>query len=193
MPAHAAPEVVFLDACVLYPPLVRALLLGAAGAGLLRPRWSERVLEEWRLAVAKRHGVEAEGMVEATRATMAARFPEARCEEGEVLLEALHLPDPADLHVVAAAAGCGAKILVTFNVRDFPRRALAPLGIEVRHPDGFLWELLSKSPAEMADVIRTALAEVGTGDRTDRAVLKRARLPRLAKAWAAMSPTGAPD
>jgi len=28
---------VFLDACVLYPPLLRRLLIGAAEAGLYRP------------------------------------------------------------------------------------------------------------------------------------------------------------
>ena len=68
----AAPEaapVAFLDACVLYPPLVRGLLLGAAAEGLLRPRLSPRVLEEWARATERDHGAEA--------AAILARWPEA--------------------------------------------------------------------------------------------------------------------
>ena len=42
-----------LDACVLYPPVLRDLLLGCAEAGLYEPKWSERILEEWARAVVK--------------------------------------------------------------------------------------------------------------------------------------------
>jgi hypothetical protein len=36
-----------LDTCVIYPPVLRALLLRVARAGLYQPLWSERILEEW--------------------------------------------------------------------------------------------------------------------------------------------------
>jgi len=36
-----------LDACVLYPPVLRGLLLGADHAGLYRAQWSDRIIEEW--------------------------------------------------------------------------------------------------------------------------------------------------
>ena len=64
---------VFLDACVLYPPLVRALLLGAAEAGLFVPLWSARVFGEWRIAVASKQGMAAEDQAVAAQAAMAAR------------------------------------------------------------------------------------------------------------------------
>lgn len=76
----AAPEaapVAFLDACVLYPPLVRGLLLGAAAEGLLRPRLSPRVLEEWARATERDHGAEAARAVRAEAAAILARWPEA--------------------------------------------------------------------------------------------------------------------
>lgn len=170
----------FLDACVLFPPLVRALLLGAAGEGLFVPLWSARVLDEWRIAIAARQGLGAEDRARAAQAAMAACFPAALVEAGAD--EGTRLPDPADAHVLAAAIAGGAGALVTFNLRDFPRRALAAHGIEPRHPDGFLWELWSGAPALMAAVIDAALHDAGVSPGSARAALKRAKLPRFGKA-----------
>lgn len=180
----------FLDACVLYPPLVRALLLGAAGAGLFVPLWSARVFGEWRIAVASKQGMAAEDQAVAAQAAMAARFPEARVEAAPEDKAAIRLPDPADTHVLAAAVAGEAGALVTFNLRDFPRRTLAAHGIEARHPDGFLWELLSVSPERMLPVIGAALEAAGIGPERARTALKKAKLPRLGKAVAGDGGTG---
>ena len=180
---------VFLDACVLYPPLVRALLLGAAEAGLYLPLWSTRVLDEWRIAVAAKRGIAAEDEARAAQAEMAARFPASRVEPAPGAEAAIRLPDPADAHVLAAAGGGRAELLLTFNLGDFPRRLLAAHGIEPRHPDGFLWELLSLAPERAGPAIAAALDEAGIPSDRARAALKRAHLPRLGKAWVA---TGAP-
>ncbi len=174
----------FLDACVLYPPLVRRLLLGAADAGLLVPLWSARVFDEWRIAIASKQGLGAEDEAVAAQAAMAARFPAARVEAAPAVEAAIRLPDPADAHVLAAAVAGGADALVTFNVRDFPRRALAAHGIEARHPDGFLWELLSVSPGPMGQIVETVLAGAGVAPGRARAALKKAALPRFGKAVA---------
>jgi hypothetical protein len=115
---------------------------------------------------------------------MRGRFPAAEVP-GDAAGEAVPaLPDPADAHVLAAAAGGGAEVLLTFNLRDFPARRLAALGLAPRHPDGFLWELLSADPGgAMRRAVRAALD--GRTTAGDRAALKRARLPRLGKAFAA--------
>ena len=42
-----------LDACVLFPTVLREVLTGAAAAGLYQPVWSDRILEEWARATAK--------------------------------------------------------------------------------------------------------------------------------------------
>ena len=44
---------VLIDTCVLYPTVMRQLLLGAAGSGLFTPLWSDRILEEWARAARK--------------------------------------------------------------------------------------------------------------------------------------------
>ena len=36
-----------IDACVLYPTVLREIVLGLARAGLITPVWSDRLLEEW--------------------------------------------------------------------------------------------------------------------------------------------------
>jgi predicted nucleic acid-binding protein len=173
---------VFLDACVLYPPLMRTLVIGAAEAGLFEPFWSARVLDEWRIAIAAKQGPEAAARADAAAEGLAARFPESRVEtapEREAALARL-MRDPADAHVLAAAAGAGADILLTFNLRDFPARLLAGEGLAARHPDGFLWELWSDHPETLAALVRAALP--GEDPSGLRRALKRARLPRLGKA-----------
>ena len=181
---------VFLDACVLYPPLVRALLLGAAGAGLFEPLWSARVLDEWRIAVAAKQGIGAEDDAVTAQAVMADRFPAARVEAGAALEAAIRLPDPADSHVLAAAVAGRAAVLLTFNLRDFPRRVLAGHGIEARHPDGFLWEMLSHEPARMGVAAEAALAEARVPWQRARPALKKAKLPRFGKALAGGAESG---
>ena len=44
------------------------------------------------------------------------------------LADRLNLPDPDDRHVVAAAIRCQAAVIVTSNVKDFPKEILDPLG-----------------------------------------------------------------
>lgn len=48
--------------------------------------------------------------------------------------------------MVAAAVRAGAEVIVTLNLKDFPRSALQPFHVEARHPDGFLIELYDLSP-----------------------------------------------
>lgn len=184
-----ASPVVFLDACVLYPPLVRGILLGVARAGLITPRWSPRVLAEWRIASARKGGMAAGDRVDAAVTGMEALFPGASVTPAADAELAHDLPDAADAHVLAAAIAGGAAVLLTFNLRDFPTRTLAAHGITPRHPDGFLWEMFSHAPVPTDAAIREATASVGArDDETIRRALKRARLPRLAKAWNARRP-----
>jgi hypothetical protein len=59
------------------------------------------------------------------------------------LIPALELPDPEDRHVLAAAIHCGADLILTFNLDDFPEHSLASYGIGACHPDPFLVDQLN--------------------------------------------------
>lgn len=177
-----APGVV-LDACVLYPTVLRQILLGCAEQGLYTPIWSARLLEEWTRAAARNGGpVDAQiAQSEVTQANL--RFPNALREPGD---EApLWLPDPADIHVLATAIGAGSATIVTQNLKDFPARELTGYGVEAIAPDPFLMAIWLTKPEPVADVVADTHAEAErlSGQSLPmRALLKRARLPRLAKA-----------
>jgi hypothetical protein len=51
-----------------------------------------------------------------------------------------------DRHVLAAAVRCGAETIVTYNLRDFPRPALAPYSITAQGPSTFLKNLYELDP-----------------------------------------------
>ena len=52
----------------------------------------------------------------------------------EARISALTLPDEGDRHVLAAALHAGADVIVTFNLRHFPRKTLAPFGVRALAP-----------------------------------------------------------
>jgi predicted nucleic acid-binding protein len=169
---------VALDACVLFPTVMREMLLGAAAAGGFAPVWSARILEEWARAT-RRLPEGAEALARGEIGRLRAAWPEAEVAVAEELVAGLSLPDPDDRHVLGAAIAGGAKVLMTLNRGDFPTRALARHGILVREPDGFLVELLGEG-IDLAAVAEAVRARAGAPGM--RPMLKRAGLPRLGKA-----------
>ncbi|WP_347267599.1 PIN domain-containing protein [Paracoccus sp. (in: a-proteobacteria)] len=169
-----------LDACVLYPTVLREILTGAAAAGLFQPFWSQRILDEWRHAAA-RNGLE----VGAEIALLVTGFPRALAAPAAVVLGA-DLPDPADHHVAETALAAGARLIVTANLRDFPRGVLGQLGLRTVHPDEFLRDLYLQRPDAIlaAVTVTEARARAAGGALARRDLLRRARLPRLASAMA---------
>lgn len=178
---------VLLDACVLYPTVLREILMGVARAGLYRPLWSARILEEWARA-ARKIGPEGEAQARAEVALLRANWPQAEVPPSPGIEARLWLPDADDVHVLAAAITGSADLIVTFNARDFPRQTLADEGLGREGPDAFLYALwLADAPAVEAAVTAThAEACRLSGEALElRALLKRARLPRLGKVLAA--------
>ncbi|MEO0386698.1 MAG: PIN domain-containing protein [Pseudomonadota bacterium] len=174
---------VLLDANVLFPTVMREVLLGCARAGLLQPLWSPRILEEWRRA-AGRKGADAAAAVGVEIALVTDAWPEAAVLPDPEVEAALWLPDANDVHVMAAALAGQAEVLMTLNARDFPTRILAKHGLLRRDPDGFLAELAVET-AVVADAVAVAhrRAEQASGaDQPLRPLLKRAGLPRLGRA-----------
>lgn len=173
-----------LDACVLYPTVLREILLGVARLGLYEPLWSDRILREWVRATAKL-GPVAQAQAEGQAALLRANFPRGFVRENRNIEARLLLPDPNDLHVLAVAIAGHADCIVTFNAVDFPRHVLAADGIDRRDPDGLLWQIWSHHPGQVEGVVRdvhaTAEQMAGTSIAL-KSLMKRAQLPKLAKA-----------
>jgi predicted nucleic acid-binding protein len=174
---------VALDACVLFPTVLRELLLGIAATGGFAPVWSPRILEEWARAT-RRLPDGAEPVARAEIARMRRAWPEAEVDPDPALIETLALPDPDDRHALAAAIAGRAKVLLTFNRSDFPTRTLARYGVLLRDPDGFLTELLAAGHdvAAVAESVRARAEAVAGRPVAVRPLLKRGGLPRLGKA-----------
>ena len=174
---------VCLDACVLVPTALRGILLRLVGDGAFEPIWSEQIFEEWRRADIRIHP-EAAAALAAEHALLKDRWPDAMARADEGFIEQIALPDPNDRHVLASAVQGGADVLVTANVKDFPKAAMARFGIGLRHPDAFLLELAELWRPQIADAIdrELELAHRATGEAfSQKAFLKRIGLPRIAK------------
>ena len=166
-----------IDACVLFPTILRRIVIGVAEAGAITPVWSPRILEEWRRAIARDGGDAGVDI-----ALLQDRFPGA--EVAQAPEDGLWLPDEHDIHVLATAIASGADGLLTLNLKDFPTRVLSSHDILRRDPDGLLVELYASDEAMVRGVVAGVLerATDAGADLSHRALMKRAWLPRLGKA-----------
>lgn len=143
----AEPETVaVLDACVLYPPSLRDLLMWLATVGAYAPRLTEAIHAEWiRNVLADKQQV-TPAQLDRTRRLMNQVAPDCLVSGFEQIIPTLRLPDASDRHVLAAAIKAGAAVIVTFNLSDFPAATLETYGIEPLHPDVFLPALFDDAP-----------------------------------------------
>jgi len=137
---------VVLDACVLYPPSLRDLLLTLASLDAFDVRWSEEILDELRRNVlADCPDISPEHFDGHTLAAMRSAFPDALVSGFEPCIEQLD-NDPKDRHVAAVAMATGAQAIVTLDVDDFRSGVLTAAGIRIVTPGTLLDELLDTEP-----------------------------------------------
>lgn len=175
---------VMIDACVLYPTVMREVLLGCARAGLFEARWSARILEEWARAAGKL-GPAQEVWARGEIATLGAVFPHAVVSFDVAQERRFWLPDPADIHVLTAAVVGSCDGILTMNSKDFPKNILGDEALLRWDPDGFSLLLLEQSPVQVREIAQSVLEEANRLSETPwtmRALMKKARLPRLGKA-----------
>ncbi len=178
---------VMLDACVLYPTVMREVLLGCARLGLYEARWSARILEEWARAAGKL-GPAQEVWARGEIAALGADFPQALVRYDAGLEQRYWLPDPADIHVLTAAVAGSCDGILTMNAKDFPKNILGDEALLRWDPDGFVLLLLAEAPDQVRAVAEAVLAEANRLSEqpwTMRGLMKKARLPRVGKALAA--------
>ena len=151
--AGSARYTVILDACVLYPRLLRDVLLSLAHADLYTARWTEQIEAEWTAALlANKPGSEL-GIGRAVE-QMRIAIPDCLVVDYESLTETLDLPDANDRHVLAAAIRGNADAIVTFNTKDFPSAVLDKFDIELQTPDQFVLNQLMLHPPRALTAIK---------------------------------------
>lgn len=142
------------DANVLYPSLLRDLLIRIAIAGAVRAHWTEHILDEvFRNLRTNRPDLDVDAL-DRTRTLMNEALRDARVTGFEYLIDELELPDPNDRHVLAAAIHARASVIVTANLKDFPVDVLAPHGLAAQHPDTFLSNRFDDNPIAVVDTIK---------------------------------------
>lgn len=147
---------------------------------LFKAHWTDQIHAEWINALL-RQGKFTREKLERVKRLMDAHVQDAKVTGYESLVESLELPDPDDRHVLAAAIRCGADAIVTFNLRDFPQAALAPYGIEVLHPDDFIYYQIDLSPPLCCQAVRNqrlALKNPEIGVDAFLSVLQKQQLPQ---------------
>jgi predicted nucleic acid-binding protein len=144
---------VIYDACVLYPAPLRDCLLRLALTDLFKARWTDHIHDEWIGALLREGKIQKHKLI-AVRDLMDAHVRDAKVTGYESLIESVVLPDPRDRHVLAAAIRCNADAIVTFNQKDFPAAALEPFGIDVIHPDDFIYYQIDMAPARCCQALR---------------------------------------
>jgi hypothetical protein len=175
--------VVFTDANVLYGATLRDLLLQLGVDKIVSLRWTEAVHLEWTQALIRARP-DLVDRVERTRGIVVAALPEAMVRGYEHRIDDLDLPDPNDRHVLAAALECDARVILTFNLRHFPKEAM-PAGVVTIHPDTFLSLLLAADSGFVLPAIRKVRQRMANPQMAPAAYLDtllRAQLPLTVKA-----------
>ena len=185
--------VVLYDACVLFPAPLRDILLRVAVTGLVRARWTERILEECFRNISEQRPDLKPAALTRTRKLMNEAVPDCLVKGFDDLIEGLRLPDPNDRHVLAAAIRAGAQAIVTFNLRDFPRDQLAPFGVEAVHPDDFVVDLIDLAPGVVTNVVAEQAAALRNPPRTIAEMLDTLRDQGLPQAIAKLRALFGPE
>jgi predicted nucleic acid-binding protein len=141
------------DACVLYPAQLRDLLPRVAHTDLFKARWSVQIQDEWINALLRTRP-ELKARLQRTRELIDQSVPDCLVQGYEAHIEGLELPDAHDRHVLTVAIQCQASVVVTANLKDFPKATLKPLGITAQHPDEFLTHVFNLNPGAVINAVR---------------------------------------
>lgn len=145
------PCTVVYDACVLYPAPLRDLLMRLALADVCRARWTNLIHDEWIRNVLKQRPELKPTDLARTRELMNSHAQDSLVTGFEHLIPSIDLPDPNDRHVVAAAIQAEASLIVTFNLKDFPRTQLKHFNLTAQQPDTFIVDLIALYPSQVLE------------------------------------------
>ena len=177
---------IIFDTCVLYPTVLREILLGIAKTGLYSPVWSTRILDEWTHAFRKKNST-GQDTILAQIALLNFHWPNSLVQDYDFDTRSLWLPDENDIHVLASAISSDSKAIMTLNRKDFPKKILKDFGIVRYSPDEMLRDLWTENSELISKVVTNAFDLAKQNMETSltlRAVLKKSYLPGLGKLMA---------
>jgi predicted nucleic acid-binding protein len=117
---------------------------------LFRARWTDKIHDEWiRNLLKNRPDLTLEKLTK-TKDLMNSHVRDCLVTGYEELIPSLTLPDRDDRHVLAAAIKGQVDVIVTFNLKDFPKNVLDNYEIFAEHPDEFISNLIDLKPLKVA-------------------------------------------
>jgi predicted nucleic acid-binding protein len=148
---------------------------------LYHAKWTAQIHEEWMRNVLVNRKDLTLKQLERTRDLMNAHVRDCLVEGYEKLIGAVELPDQNDRHVVAAAIRASAAVIVTYNLKDFPKEIIGEYGIEAQHPDQFISHLIDLAPGVVCTAVkrlRKSLNNPIIGSDDYLAILEKQSLPK---------------
>lgn len=150
------PFAAMIDACALVGARKRDLLMSFAWAGLFRPLWCDMVMREVERTLGRLypdHIKEHTQLVNIIRS----QFPSAMIERYDyVSVDLDQIPDVSDVHVIKAAVAGRADVVVTDNLRHFPKEVLNEFELEALSTDTFLTQTTELFRGEALQTISIA-------------------------------------
>jgi hypothetical protein len=165
---------------------VRHVLPRPGQTAHLRARWTEQILDEMVVSILRRRPDLDAARLARTRELMCDAIPDCLVTGHEALVDALSLPDVDDRHVLAAAIRCGAEVIVTENLADFPADVLAQFHIEAQSPDQFVLHLIELAPGRLASVLQQQVSALTKPEQSVDDLMERLTARGLPRAMAVL-------
>ncbi len=143
-----------LDANVLVSIRLTDLFVQLAVDDVFRAKWTVDIHREWMAVLNRKRPDIDPTRLERRRDRMDAKTRDALVTGYENSIDSLSLRDKDDRHVLAAAIVGRCDVIVTYNLKDFPKEALEPYKIEAQHPDVFLANHLDLFPGKFCAAVR---------------------------------------
>ena len=130
------------------------------------------IQDEWSRNLLKNRKDLKKKQLKRTIQAMNSAFPESNIENFEDLITNIDLPDKDDRHVVACAIKCNADLIVTFNIKDFPKEELSKFKIRLQSPDGLISNLIDIHPELVCIAFKKMVKRLKNPIKTNNEVLK---------------------
>jgi predicted nucleic acid-binding protein len=170
---HSVRFTAVLDTNVVYPVIIRDILLWFGHYDLYTPKWSEHIFQEWKKVMLEKGVREADADNRINKVNQA--FPDALVINYKGLIHKLELPDINDRHVLAAAIKVNANLIVTNNIKDFPRHYLQSFGLNAKTADDFLTDIIDLNQEQAVAAFKEMVLNKKNPKMDDLEVLNQLR------------------